>query len=170
MLNDYGVEASWPRADEKRARLLRLLRGMMGRGVPVHAVGIQAHMPLDQPFEAGPFAAFLRELRGMGLEVKLTELDVIEPSAETLTPERIPQRDAAVAARAHAVVSTALEEGCRTVLTWGLSDSYSWLNAWPPARRPDGADVRALPLDATHQRKPMWHALAAAFEGRGWPG
>jgi endo-1,4-beta-xylanase len=166
VLNEYGVEASWPRADEKRARLLRALRGMLSRGVPVGAVGIQAHMPLDQPFAPAPFAAFLRELRGMGLEVLLTELDVIEPEGATLREEDIPARDAAVAERAYAVVSTAVAEGCRTVLTWGLADPYSWLNLWEPARRADGATVRALPLDAAGARKPMWHALARAFEGR----
>jgi endo-1,4-beta-xylanase len=166
VLNEYGVEASWPRADEKRARLLRTLRGMLSRGVPVQAVGIQAHMPLDQPFAPPPFAAFLRELRGMGLDVLLTELDVIEPEAATLRDEDIPARDAAVAERAYAVVSTALAEGCRTVLTWGLADPWSWLNLWEPARRQDGATVRALPLDGAGARKPMWHALARAFEGR----
>jgi endo-1,4-beta-xylanase len=165
VLNEYGVEASWPRADEKRARLLRLLRGMLQRGVPVTGVGIQAHMPLDQPFAPAPFAAFLRELRGMGLEVLLTELDVIEPSGP-LREEDIPARDAAVAERAHGVVSTAVEEGCRTVLTWGLADPYSWTNMWPPARRPDGVEIRALPLGRGFVRKPMWHALARAFEGR----
>jgi endo-1,4-beta-xylanase len=99
VLNEYGIEASWARADEKRARLMRALRGMLSRGVPVQAVGIQAHMPLDQPFAPAPFAAFLRELRGMGLDVLLTELDVIEPEGATLREEDIPARDAAVAER-----------------------------------------------------------------------
>lgn len=166
VINDYGLEADWPRAAEKRARMLRLLRGMRERGVPVQALGIQAHMPLDQPFSPAPFAAFLREVRGLGLEVLLTELDVIEPAGQPLRDADIPARDEAVAARAHAVVSTALAEGCRMVLTWGLADPHSWLNAWAPARRADGAVVRALPLDAQYRRKPFWHALARAFEGR----
>jgi endo-1,4-beta-xylanase len=165
VLNDHGLEPSWARADEKRARMLRTLRGMLARGVPVQAVGIQAHMALDQPFAPPPFARFLRELRGMGLDVLLTEHDVIEPTGVKLREEDIPARDAAVAERAHAVVSTALAEGCRTVLTWGLADPFSWLNLWRPAVRPDGAQVRALPLDAELRRKPMWHALARAFEG-----
>ncbi len=165
VLNEYGVEASWPRADEKRARVLRLLRRLLDRGVPVQALGIQAHMPLDQPFAPAPFARFLRDLRGMGLDVLLTELDVLEPADRPLRAEDIPARDAAVAERAYAVVSTAVAEGCRTVLTWGLADPYSWANLWPPARRPDGAEVRTLPLDRHFARKPFWHALARAFSG-----
>jgi endo-1,4-beta-xylanase len=166
VLNEYGIEASWPRAEEKRARLLRLLRGLLDRGVPVDAVGLQAHMPLSQPFAPAPFARFLRELRGMGLGVLLTELDVIEPETAELRDDALAARDAAVAERAHAVVATALVEGCREVLCWGLADHHSWTNAWPPARRKDGAEVRALPLDRELRRKPMWYALARAFEGK----
>ncbi len=165
VINDYGLEADWPRAAEKRARMLRLLRGLLARGVPVQAIGLQAHMPLDQPFAPAPLAHFLREVRSLGLEVLLTELDVIEPAGSPLREEDIPARDAAVAERAHAVVSTALASGCRMVLTWGLADPHSWLNAWAPARRADGAVVRALPLDAAYRRKPFWHALAQAFAG-----
>lgn len=166
VLNEYGVEASGWRADEKRRRLLRLLRGLLDRGVPLHAVGVQAHMRLADGFSSSAFGGFLRELRRMRLDVLLTELDVIEPERMPLRDEDISARDAAAAERVHAVVTTALAEGCRTVLTWGLADPFSWLNAWPPGRRPDGAQVRALPLDNGFNRKPMWHAMARAFEGR----
>jgi endo-1,4-beta-xylanase len=164
VLNDYGLEAADAAAEEKRARMLRLLRGMRERGVPIDAVGLQGHIRLDEPFESAPFAAFLKELERLRLQVLITEFDVIEPPHEPLS-EDIAARDAAVAARAHAVVSTAVQGGVRTVLTWGLSDAQSWLNAWPPARRPDGAEVRSLPLDAQFHPKPKWHALARSFAG-----
>ena len=165
VLNEYGLEASEWRAEEKRKRLLRTLRGLRDRGVPLDAVGLQAHLRLAEPFAPSVFAAFLRKLHGIGLSVLLTELDVIEPEHRPLRDEDIPARDAAAAERVRAVVSTALEEGCRTVVAWGIADPFSWLNAWPPGRRPDGAEVRALPLDRSFQRKPIWHALASAFQG-----
>jgi endo-1,4-beta-xylanase len=164
VLNDYGLEAADAAAEEKRARMLRLLRGMRERGVPIDAVGLQGHIRLDEPFEPAPLAAFLKELERLQLQVLLTEFDVIEPPHEPLS-EDVAARDAAVAQRAHAVVSTAVQGGVRTVLTWGLSDAQSWLNAWPPARRPDGAEVRALPLDSEFHPKPKWHALARSFAG-----
>jgi endo-1,4-beta-xylanase len=58
------------------------------------------------------------------------------------------------------------------VITWGLSDRRSWLyvtledyarhaGAWKAGEGP-GLN-RALPLDASMQRKPMYHAISAAF-------
>ena len=66
-----------------------------------------------------------------------------------------------------AVVGTALDHGCRTVLTWGLSDKDSWLVREPDVMRRDGQSHRGLPLDADGHRKPMWQALEAAFTSRG---
>ena len=57
----------------------------------------------------------------------------------------------------------------------GLSDRYTWANEGSPILAPSGetrgppGSARPLPLDAELRRKPMWHALARAFEGRPWP-
>ena len=100
-------------------------------------------------------------MRGLGLAILLTELDVREAAA---VPPDLAARDASVAARVDAVVGTALAEGCRTVLTWGLSDKDSWLATDKDVARQDGNIHRGLPLDAEGRRKPMWLALARAFE------
>lgn len=161
--NDYGLEGDNPFAEEKRRRVLRLLRRMVEAQVPVDALGLQAHLQLDEPFRPEPFAAFLKEVRGLGLAVLITELDLREAKA---IPADLAARDALVAARVQAVVGTALQAGCRTVLTWGLSDKDSWLVRDKEVARRDGAAHRGLPLDAEGRRKPMWHALAAAFARR----
>lgn len=121
VLNEYGIEASGWRAEEKRRRLLRLLRELLERGAALHAVGVQAHMRLDEDFSAVTFSEFVRTLHRMGLDVLLTELDVVEPESTPLQDEDIATRDVAAAERVHAVVSAALAEGCRTVITWGLA-------------------------------------------------
>jgi endo-1,4-beta-xylanase len=48
------------------------------------------------------------------------------------------------------------------VLTWDLSDRRSWLNDVLP--RTDKLPQRQLPLDADLKRKPMWTAMAEAFD------
>lgn len=162
--NDYGVEGDNPFAEEKRQRVLRLLRRLVDAKVPVDALGIQGHLMLDEAFRPEPFAAFLRQVRGLGLAILITELDLREAAA---APPDIPARDALVAARVREFVGTALEEGCRTVLTWGLSDKDSWLVQEPAVARKDGRTHRGLPLDAEGRRKPMWQALDAAFAASG---
>lgn len=161
--NDYGCEQGDPVDDEKRRRVLALLRGFRDRGVPVDALGIQGHLRPETPVDAAALAGFVRTVRDLGFEVLITELDVIEKPP---FPGDVAAQDAAVASVAHRFVSTALEAGVRSVLAWGAADSYSWIQELP---RGPGPAPRPLPLDDDFARKPMWHALARAFEGRPWP-
>jgi endo-1,4-beta-xylanase len=169
--NDYGCEHDTDFDDEKRRRVLALLRGMRDRNVPVDAVGLQGHMHRDNRFSARKVAEFVRSVRALGLEVLVTELDIIEPETQSDPAER----DARSAALVHAFVSTVLEAGGGAVLCWGLSDRYSWATDEPPklpaenASGPPPGPARPLPLDSDLRRKPMWNALARAFEGRPWP-
>ncbi len=170
--NDYGCEHDTDFDDEKRRRVLALVRGMRDRGVPIDAVGLQGHMHRDNKFSARKVAEFVRSVRALGLEVLVTELDVIEPETQSDPAAR----DARSAALVHAFISTVLEAGGSAVLCWGLSDRYSWATDDPPpllpaenASGPPPGPARPLPLDAELRRKPMWHALARAFEGRPWP-
>lgn len=162
--NDYGIEGDNPFAEEKRQRVLRLLRRLVEAKVPLDALGIQAHLMLDEPFRAEPFARFLGEVRALGLAILITELDVREAAT---VPADAAERDALVAARVREVVGTALQAGCRTVLTWGLSDRDSWLATDPDVARKDGTIHRGLPLDAEGRRKPMWQALVQLFDAQG---
>jgi endo-1,4-beta-xylanase len=152
--NDYGLEGDTPWAEEKRQRLL------LQAGVPIDALALQGHLQLDEPFRPEPFAAFLTSVREMGLAVLITELDMREGH---ILPPTLAERDALVAERVRAVVGTALEGGCRTVLTWGLSDKDSWLAREPGVMRRDGHIHRSLPLDVDGDRKPMWRALRDTF-------
>ncbi|MFH5925911.1 endo-1,4-beta-xylanase [Roseomonas xinghualingensis] len=160
VLNDYGVEEDTPWAAEKRRRLLALVRRLVQARVPIDAVGIQAHLQMDRPFNPQVFGDFVRALRAEGLSVLVTEMDIREASN---MPDDYVARDRLVAERASAFVSSALEAGVKTVLTWGLVDRYSWLVIEPAVGRRDGKLHRGLPLDWEYNRKEMWHAMARLF-------
>jgi endo-1,4-beta-xylanase len=161
-LNDYGVEADTPWAEEKRRRLLRLLRLLRSRNVPLDAVGIQGHLQLREPFRADIFAEFVRQIRALDLQVLITELDV----RETRPPVGdFVARDTAVALRVHAFASAAFEGGARSLLTWGISDRWSWLHREQAVALAAGDVHRGLPFDWELNRKQMWRALARAFLG-----
>jgi endo-1,4-beta-xylanase len=158
--NDFGVEHAIPWQDGHRTGILRLLERLRSRGVPVDTLGIQAHLRADWAFDEAVFARFLRDVAGLGLRIEITELDV-DDRALPADPDA---RDAAVAALTRRFLDTALaERRVRAVLTWGLSDRHSWLSTFPGRRRADGLRQRGLPLDEAFARKPMWHAMQAAF-------
>jgi endo-1,4-beta-xylanase len=162
-LNEYGIEEDTPAAEEKRRRLLALVRRLLERGVPLDAVGMQGHLQLAKPFRPEPLAAFIRALRQAGLSVMITELDIRE---RWDAPQPLPERDALVAERAYAFVSTALDAGVRNVYTWGLTQRYSWLATEPAVALPDKRIHRGLPLGEDYRRLPMWDALSRAFAAR----
>ncbi len=158
--NEYGLELS--SSGPRRDATLRLLSDLRGRGVPLHGLGIQGHAGGTgwAQFDAGAFAAFLRDVAALGLRIFISELDVKDNNliADTAT------RDQQVAAVYRDYLSVALAEpAVGAVITWGLSDKYTWVKTAAP--RGDGLPVRPLPLDSEMKRKAAWEAIAAAFRG-----
>jgi endo-1,4-beta-xylanase len=158
--NDYGLElnADWHTA--RRQRVLRLLQDFKSKGTPVHALGIQSHLTSDGIFEPAVFTNFLDQVAALGYAIIITEMDV----GDKTFPADLTTRDAMVADVYRCFWTTALgHPSVNVVLTWGLSDKYSWLNTVEFARRPDGLPVRGLPLDDQYHRKPAYDALLQAF-------
>lgn len=164
--NDY---MAWePDNGPHRDGVLKLLERLRRKGVPVNALGIQAHIGAgnqdgnaQRAFDARDehaWSAFLREVTGMGYQLLITELDVHDASL----PADVTKRDAQVAALARAFLDVTLSfREVNAVLCWGLSDKYSWLQRRTP--RADGQPKRPTPFDAGGVEKPLFHALAGAF-------
>jgi endo-1,4-beta-xylanase len=163
LLNEYGIEHDTPEEEAKRRALLRLLERLRRAGVPVEALGVQAHLDLSgRPFSAARLGRFLAEAAGLGLSIAITELDV----ADSAAPADVAQRDGLVAdAYARFLDAALAEPALDLVMTWGLSDRHSWIVRGESGdRRADGLPPRPLPFDAALAPKPAWHALARAFE------
>jgi endo-1,4-beta-xylanase len=78
ILNIYNVEQGTPDHEKTRANTIELLKQLLGRGVPVQAVGIESHLDASQPLGGASFRQFLNDVRALKLEVVITELDVKE--------------------------------------------------------------------------------------------
>ena len=159
-LNEDQIEYAWEPHARKRDAVLELLAGLLARGVPVQALGMQAHLEAGvSELDQVALARFCGDVASLGLRIAVTELDV----RDNRLPATPAVRDADVAAHARAYLDAVLPcPAVLGVLTWGLSDRRTWLNDEIP--RADGLPQRALPLDARLRRKPLWHAIAAAFE------
>jgi endo-1,4-beta-xylanase len=160
--NDYGIENDSADDREKRGQVLMLVRRLKARGVPIDAVGLQSHLSASDPPPGAGLQEFVRELRGMGLQVFVTELDVNERKLEGSVAER----DAAIAKLYKSYVSMMVAEpNVKAVLTWGITDRYTWLDG-PKFARLDGKPQRCLPFDSDDQPAPAFFALRDAIDSR----
>ncbi len=150
--NDYDIEFPGPKASAVHA----LVRRLQARRIPIDGVGIQAHERNADPPSRYALEAALRGYADLGLDVAITELDVrvqLPASDEKLKEQAKIYTDVLDACLA---VSR-----CRTLVTWGLTDKYSWVPAEIPGF---GA---ALPFDAAYQPKPALIALRKGLAGGG---
>jgi endo-1,4-beta-xylanase len=165
VLNDYNLEKNNDNDERKRQAMLTIIDGFKQRNTPIDAVGIQSHLAVKDRgiFDQTVFSNFLKEIADRGLQVMLTELDVVDVGA----PSDIPARDAEVASMYKDYLDVALASpAVKTVVTWGLSDHDSWITHYSvdDFRRPDGLPPRPLPFDKDLQPKPAYFAIAEAFK------
>jgi endo-1,4-beta-xylanase len=158
-INEYGLDYTWPEEEAKRQTMLALLARLKSRGVPVQALGLQAHLQAGvKELDQTKLAQFCADVAAMGLKIVITEFDV----RDNRVGGDPALRDAAVASQGRAYLDAVLTcPAVLGVLSWGLSDRRSWLNDELP--RDDKLAQRPLPLDADLRRKPLWQAMADAF-------
>lgn len=158
--NDYGLDYGDPKTEAKRTAVLKLLEGLKSKGTPIHALGIQAHLWGGQTdFNAKKLRNFLKNVASLGLKILITEMDVVDKEL----PGDAVVRDRIVASIYEDYLSVVLDEpAVIAVLTWGLSDRYTWISEFHP--RSDGTPVRPLMLDEQLKRKLAWNAIARALD------
>jgi endo-1,4-beta-xylanase len=143
-LNELASE----RPGTMQTGLLRLLRRLKRRDVPVDGVGLQNHAEVQVPLSAEEWAETFRRFGRLGLDVEITEMDVaIAPRFEGRLADQ-------AEIYATAGLSCVRAENCTGLTVWGVTDRYSWMTA---ARRP-------LLFDAEGDPKPAAQALTSAMK------
>ena len=164
--NEYGLEYDNGEDEERRAFTLKLLRRMKAANVPLDAVGIQSHIKAGQPSTFGSgLRNFMASVREMGLQIYITELDVNE---DDLPYDDVARRDDAIAELYRQYLSEVLAEpAVKAVLTWGVSDSHTWLNNGPTHRRKQpNRPQRSLPFDNDYRPTESFFAIRDSFDAR----
>lgn len=160
--NDYGIETDSPDQSAKRTQVLELVRQFKARDVPIDAVGVQSHLSATDPLPGSGLRDFVREMNRMNMQVFVTELDVNESKLEGSIEER--DKTIAKIYRNYATMMLA-EPNVTALLTWGITDRYTWLDG-PKWARPDGQPQRSLPLDVDYQPTPAFFALRDSLDAR----
>ena len=136
--NDFGLEYENRSDNAKRKIVLAMLSDLKKRGVPVGALGLQSHLRAGTGENFGyDLPKFIAEVRDLGLEVFVTELDV-DDSHLTVEGDARDEAIADVYKRyLDLVLSTA---SVSVVITWGAWDIAKATGAeavsGPKAERP----------------------------------
>jgi endo-1,4-beta-xylanase len=147
--NDYSVEEENPKSD----RMASLAEDLLKSGAPLHGLGLQGHLELERPPAMDSVRRNLRRLRGLGLELLITELDVRIQEPFTEEKRRLQ------AEIYEDFLTVCLEEGVSRILTWGLSDRWSWVPGFFTGTG------EALLLDQEYLPKPAREGVARALRG-----
>jgi endo-1,4-beta-xylanase len=154
LLNEYNIESTDESSAPRRQALLTLIRALLARGVPLHGIGLQAHIPGKYEIDGDGLHDFVSAIKSLGLSVHVTELDVIDD--ELPGPPSL--RDAIVASRAYDFLNTVFAaERPSAIITWGITDRYTWVPIWH--KRKDGLINRPLPFDDYYRPKPLWSVI-----------
>jgi endo-1,4-beta-xylanase len=159
--NENYLEVSNGFGRAKRTAMLALLDGMLARGVPIHGIGLEAHLRGEQAAALGDgsYEDFLGELGRRGMKIFITELDI----QDAVLPADVAARDRAVAdLYGKFLTATLRQPAVKGIVTWGLADCFTWIAGYRP--RQDGLPVRPLPFDANCQPKAAYYAIAQTFQ------
>jgi endo-1,4-beta-xylanase len=159
--NENYLEVSNGFGRAKRTAMLTLLDEMLARGVPIHGIGLEAHLRGDQAdvLGDGSYEMFLAELARRGMKIFITELDV----QDAMLPADTAGRDRAVADIYSRFLSASLRQpAVKAIVTWGLADSFTWIGGYRP--RQDGLPVRPLPFDANYQPTAAYYAIVKTLQ------
>lgn len=151
LYNDYGGEGLGPKADG----IFGLVGDLRKRGVPIDGVGLQMHVSPEEAPSAREVTANMERLAKLGLEVHITEMDVM--LREPVTKAKLAAQAKVYRGMLRACLSLS---ACRSFTLWGLTDRYSWVPEHFPGK---GA---ALIFDREYRIKPAYQALQQALKRR----
>ena len=146
LYNDYGAEGAGAKSDG----VYNLMAELRQKGVPVHGVGLQMHVSLDEVPNVDDVRINMKRLAALNLETHITEMDVMLHMPMT-------QHDLEAQAKVYRdMLRTCLTVlACRSFSTWGVADRYSWIPEFFPgygAALLFDADLRPKPAAAAVRR------------------
>lgn len=155
-LNDYSVEFM---GGDKADRYYTLAKRLKDRGVPIHGVGLQAHLDLGAVSSGyTQLEKNIQRYAKLGLKCIFTELDI--SIYNNRFNSVLAYREQATEYKKLIKLSLA-NDNCPNVLVWGLSDAFSWIPSFSKY-------VKGKPLlfDECFAAKPAFFSVRDAYQER----
>ena len=148
ILNEFGFETTNEFGDSPSAR----------RRIFLKALDHMLANHFAERFHERRYRAFLGEIADRGLPILITEMDVLDDGL----PANVRIRDRKVADVYNRYLDVTLAEpAVKSVMSFGLTDRYTWLQEDYP--REDGAARRPLAYDEDLKPKPARRAIASSL-------
>lgn len=150
--NDWGLETAGPKADA----VFNMVRRMRAEGIPIHAVGMQAHLSTQYaPPALEALRTQIRRYAAIGVAVHFTEVDLRTKADDGVTAQ---ERQNLATAYRNLIQACVMETNCTMFSTWGFTEKHSWI----PTQFP-GFTV-GLPFDANYRPTSVFHILRDAID------
>jgi endo-1,4-beta-xylanase len=109
--------------DDRAEALLKLVRDLREKNMPLDGVGLQSHVCIELP-SMQELGNYLKQLAGLGLEIEITEMDA---SLSLFRRAKDPYR--AQGDFFKAFTETCLEcPACKGITFWGINDKNNWMD------------------------------------------
>ncbi|AOW99869.1 hypothetical protein BJP34_10770 [Moorena producens PAL-8-15-08-1] len=149
--NDYAGEGLGAKSDA----IYAMVKQLRQRDVPIHGIGFQMHISIQNPPKPEDIAANMKRLGELGLQVQVTEMDVKIHDGSGTQEERV----AAQTQVYRDILQVCLEApNCTAFLTWEFADHHSWI--------PDffGKPDSPLPFDESYRPKAAYHGMVEVLK------
>ena len=144
----------------KREKIIRLVKNLKDKGVPINGVGLQAHWSIREITD-GQIDSTISDFAKLDLKIQITELDLkVQPNGAAARQDTVtgytPEREAKQTEQYKMIFQLfrKYKSVISAVTFWNVSDRYSWLDT-----RGRG---KAYPLlfDTTyHPKKAYWEVV-----------
>jgi endo-1,4-beta-xylanase len=151
---------------QAKADSLTLIEGLLKRGVPIQAIGLESHIDCGASIDKALLVDYIKAIRGMGLQIQLSEHDVNDAKVNGT----FAKRDQVVADVYQAYLEIALPAADPTHLVFWSPTDVSWMDPIceegdAEFERADGlCDHRPGLINSSYQLKPAFYSVSAAIE------
>jgi endo-1,4-beta-xylanase len=131
----------------KREKIIRMIKGLQAKGIPVHGIGLQGHWAVNEPSKE-QLEKTLEDFSNLGLAMQVTELDIsVYPKEHNARDRKVSDYDTVFTTEKEAkqaeVYKMCFElfrkykKSITGITFWNISDRNSWLDNFPVRGRKD---------------------------------
>ena len=132
---------------EKRQKIIKMVKDLQAKGIPIHGIGLQAHWAINEPSKE-QLDQTLKDFSAVGLPLQITELDIsVYPKEHNARERKASDYDTVFSAEKESkqieVYKNCFElfkkykKSITSVTFWNISDRSSWLDNFPVRGRKD---------------------------------